>query len=76
MGSRPITFPWLWPSSDHEPHCQHVPTNIEGGPNLLYKVDDDSHMAGIYSDCSTGEINNNAGIGGSSFYTPDVHPVT
>ena len=23
--SRPITF--LWPATDHEPHCQHVPIN-------------------------------------------------
>jgi len=27
MGSRPITFLWLWPASDHEPHCRHVPIN-------------------------------------------------
>jgi len=27
MGSHPITVLWLWPATDHEPHCQHVPTN-------------------------------------------------
>ena len=27
MWSRPITFLWLWPATDHEPHCQHVPIN-------------------------------------------------
>jgi len=27
MGSRPITFLWLWPATDHEPHCRHVPIN-------------------------------------------------
>ena len=31
-------------------------TKFEGGLNLLHKADDDSHMAGIYSDCSTCEI--------------------
>jgi len=23
MGSHPITFLWLWPATDHEPHCRH-----------------------------------------------------
>jgi len=31
-------------------------TKFEGGLNLLHKVDDDSHMAGIYSDSSAHEI--------------------
>ena len=25
MGSHPVTFLWLWPATDHEPHCRHVP---------------------------------------------------
>jgi len=25
MGESPITFLWLWPATDHEPHCRHVP---------------------------------------------------
>ena len=31
MGSRPITFLWLWPATDHEPHCWHVPTGKVSG---------------------------------------------
>ena len=27
MGFRPITFLWLWPATDHEPHCRHMPVN-------------------------------------------------
>jgi len=27
VGSCPITFQWLWPATDHEPHCRHIPTN-------------------------------------------------
>ena len=27
MGSRPVTFWWLWPATNHEPHCQHAPIN-------------------------------------------------
>ena len=27
MGSCLITFLWLWPATDHEPHSRHVPTN-------------------------------------------------
>jgi len=27
MGSRPITYLWLWPVTDHEPHSRHVPIN-------------------------------------------------
>jgi len=35
-------------------------TKFEGGLNLLHEADDDAvNMAGIYSDCSTREINNN-----------------
>ena len=26
-GCRPITFLWLWPATDQEPHCRHVPIN-------------------------------------------------
>ena len=33
-------------------------TKFEGAWNLLHEVDDDSHMAGIYSNCSTCEIIN------------------
>ena len=31
-------------------------TKFDGGLNLLREADNDSHMAGIYSDCSTCEI--------------------
>jgi len=59
MGSHPITFLWLWPATDHEPHCRHVP---------IYKIWRwtestsrsgwwCSHVVGIYGDCSTREIN-------------------
>jgi len=42
-GSHPITFLWLWPASDHEPHCRHVPTNkIWRRLNLLHDADDDA----------------------------------
>ena len=58
MGSRPITFLWLWLATDHEPHCWHVPINklwrwTESTPQSGWWR---SHMAGIYSDCSTREI--------------------
>ena len=58
MGSCPITFLWLWPATDHEPHCRHVPINniwrrTESTPRSGWWR---SHMAGIYSDCSTREI--------------------
>jgi len=58
MGSRPITFLWLWPATDHEPHCRHVPINkiwrwTESTPRSRWWR---SHMAGIYSNCSTREI--------------------
>ena len=60
MGSRPITFLWLWPVTDHEPNCRHVPINIirrwtESTPQSVWWR---SHMAGFYSDCSTREIKN------------------
>ena len=32
-------------------------TKFEGGLNLIHEVDDDSQVAGIYSDCSTREMN-------------------
>ena len=55
MASRPITFLWLWPQTDHEPHCQHVPIDkiwrrTESTPQSGRWH---NHMAGIYSDCST-----------------------
>ena len=59
MGSRPITFLWLWPVTDNGPHCWHVPINktwrwTESAARSGWRC---SHMAGIYSDCSTREIN-------------------
>ena len=59
MGSRPITFLWLWPATDHEPHCRHVPINkisrwTESTPQSGWWC---SHTAGICSDCRTREIN-------------------
>ena len=58
MGSRPITFLWLWPATDHEPHCRHMAINkiwrwTESTPRSGWWC---SHMAGIYSDCSTRKI--------------------
>jgi len=58
MGSHPITFLWLWPATDNEPHCRHVPIN------KIWRWTEStqrsgwwrSHMAGIYSDWSTREI--------------------
>jgi len=49
---------WLWPATDHEPHCRHVPINTtwrwtESTPRSGWWR---SHVAGIYSDCSTREI--------------------
>ena len=48
---------WFWPATDHEPHCWHVPINkicswTESTPRSGWWR---SHMAGIYSDCSTCE---------------------
>jgi len=55
-----INTTWLWPATDHEPHCRHVPINkiwrrTESTPRSGWWR---NHMAGIYSDCSTREINN------------------
>ena len=33
--------------------CTFPLTKFEGGLNLLHKVNNDSHVDGIYSDCST-----------------------
>ena len=57
-GSLSITFVWLWPATDHEPHCRYVPANkiwrlTESTPRSGWWR---SHMVGIYSDCSTREI--------------------
>jgi len=58
MGSRRITFLWLWPVTDHELHCWHVSIN-----NIWRWTESTarsgwwrSHMAGIYSDCSTRQL--------------------
>jgi len=58
MRSRPITFLWLWPATDHEPHCWHMPINkiwrrTESTQRSGWWC---SHMAGIYSNYSTREI--------------------
>jgi len=60
MGPSSITFLWLWPATDHEPHCWHVSIDeiwrrTESTPRSRWWR---SHMAGIYSDCSTREMNN------------------
>ena len=57
MASCPITFLWLWPVTDHEPHSWHVPTDniwsrTETTPQSTWWH---SHMAGINSDHSTHE---------------------
>jgi len=56
--SRPIAFLWLLPATNHQPHCQHVPINkIWGWTEFTsWSRWQCSHMAGIYSDCSTREI--------------------
>ena len=59
MGSHPITFLWLWPATDHEPHCRQVPINkiwrwTESTPRKRMMT-----QAGIYNDCSTRKIRNN-----------------
>ena len=59
MGSCPITFLWLWPATDHEPHCRHLPINkiwrrTESTPQSGWSC---SHMAWIYSDFSRHERN-------------------
>ena len=57
-------FTWLRPATDREPHCRHVPIN-----NILRWTGSSqsprsgrwrSHVAGIYSDCSTREVNKSA----------------
>ena len=61
MGSRPITFLWLWRATDHEPYCWHVPINRIWGRTESTSRSGwrRSHLAEIYSDCSTREISNN-----------------
>ena len=59
MRSRPITILWRWPATDHKPHCRHVPINkiwrqTNSTPQTGWRR---SHMAGIYGNCSTREIN-------------------
>ena len=61
MGPSSIIFLWLWPVTDHEPHCRHVSIDeiwrrTESTPRSGWWL---SHMAGIYSDCSTREIKMN-----------------
>jgi len=58
MGSHPITFLWLWPATDNEPHCRHVHINkiwrrTESTPRSGRWR---SRMAAIYSDCSIREM--------------------
>ena len=53
-------FQWLCPATDYEWHCWHVPVNkiwrrTESTPRSGWWG---SHMAGIYRDWSTREINN------------------
>jgi len=53
-----MIFLWLWPATDHEPHCRHVPINkiwrwTESTPRSGWWR---SHTAGIYSDCSTRDM--------------------
>jgi len=43
------TFLWLWPATDHEPHCRWTEYTPPSG---WWR----SHTAGIYSDCSTHKI--------------------
>ena len=59
MASCPVTFLWLWPATDREPHCRYMPINkiwrrTESTPQSGWWC---SPMAGIYSDCSTRDIN-------------------
>ena len=58
MVSCPITFLWLWPATDHEPHSRLVSTNniqmwTETTPWSRWWQ---SHMAGINSDHNTCEM--------------------
>ena len=60
MGSCPITFLWLWPATDHEPHSWHVPTNkIQRWAETTPWSRRHSHIAGINSDHSTREMKSN-----------------
>jgi len=64
IGSHPITFLWLWPVTDHEPHCWHLPINeiwrwTESTPRSRWWW---SHITEIFSDCSTHEINNEGSL--------------
>ena len=57
MGSCPIIFLWLWPASNHEPHCRHVPMDkiwrrTESAPQCRWW----QSYAGIYNYCSTCEM--------------------
>ena len=57
MESCPITFLWLWPATDHEPHSQHVPTNnIWRATGTTSQSGWRINMAGINSDHSTRRI--------------------
>jgi len=57
-GVSPNNLLWLWPVTDHEPHCRHVPIN------KIWKWTESTqqsgwwcrHMAEIYSECSSREI--------------------
>ena len=58
IGSCPITFLWLWPATDYEPHSRHVPadkirrwTETTARSGWWH-----SHVAGINSDHSTREM--------------------
>ena len=53
---------WLWPATDRGPHCRHLSINKiwrrpESAPRSRWWQ---SHVAGMYSDCSTCEINNSS----------------
>ena len=50
MGSHPITFLCFWQTMNH---IVNTLSKFEGRQNLLHKADDDSHMSGICSNCST-----------------------
>jgi len=39
MGSRPVTFLWLWPATEHIVDTCPL-TKFEDGPNLLHRADD------------------------------------
>jgi len=57
------SFLWLWPATDHEPRCRHVPVNkiwtwTESTPRSGWWH---SHAAEIYSDCSIHKIIINTG---------------